>query len=50
VRLTDFHLIVNETFKYMRINNLLVQGSRKCNTELSLGYVTLKYASFTLCT
>ena len=50
MRLADFHLIVNETFKNIRINDLLVQGSRKCNTALSLGYVTLKDASFTLYT
>jgi hypothetical protein len=50
VRLADFHLIVNETLKNICMNNLLVQGSRKCNTKLLLGYVTLKYASFTIYT
>jgi hypothetical protein len=45
-----FPFNINETFKNIRINNRLVHGSRKCNAELSLGYVTLKYASFTLYT
>jgi len=50
VRLADFHLIINESFKYIRINNLFVQGRRMCNTELSLGYVTPKETSCTLYT
>jgi hypothetical protein len=50
VRLADFHLFVNETLKNICMNNLLVQGSRKCNTKVFLGYVTMKYASFTMYT
>jgi hypothetical protein len=50
VVISRFLFNLNETFKNIGINIRLVHGSRKCNAELSLGYVTLKYASFTLYT